>query len=181
MIMIMLTDIFEILCDKGALSLRYDPGTLLFSRRDKVGSLFLLEHGEVKLSRSLITGKELVLHRARAPGIVAEASVYSATYHCDAVCLSHCTIVRLPVSRFLHLIENNTELSRAWSAHLARTLQSTRFRSEILTMKKVSERLDAWFDWHGDKLPPKGRWRQVAAEIGVSPEALYRELARRRR
>jgi len=29
-------------------------------------------------------------------------------------------------------------------------------------------------------LPAKGEWRSLAAAIGTSPEALYRELARRR-
>jgi DNA-binding phage protein len=29
-------------------------------------------------------------------------------------------------------------------------------------------------------LPDKGRWQDVASELGVSREALYRELARRR-
>jgi hypothetical protein len=30
-------------------------------------------------------------------------------------------------------------------------------------------------------LPPKGEWKSVAEQIGVSPEALYRELSRRRK
>ncbi|MCP4184697.1 MAG: hypothetical protein GY761_15500 [Hyphomicrobiales bacterium] len=47
-------------------------------------------------------------------------------------------------------------------------------------MKKVSERLDAWLDWYSGELPHKGEWKEVAAEIGVSPEALYRELASRK-
>lgn len=28
--------------------------------------------------------------------------------------------------------------------------------------------------------PPKGEWKQLAQQIGASPEALYREFARRR-
>jgi hypothetical protein len=31
--------------------------------------------------------------------------------------------------------------------------------------------------FNGGKLPPKGRWYQAASEIGVTPEAFYRELA----
>jgi len=40
--------------------------------------------------------------------------------------------------------------------------------------------LDAWLALDDGNLPPTGRWREVAAEIGVSPEAFYRELATRR-
>ncbi len=165
--------------DKGEAQERYDAGALLFARGDDVGSLYFLEHGEIKLSRTSASGRELVLHRSRAPGIVAEASIYSPTYHCDAVCLVQCTVRRMPISRFLSLIEEDIKLSSIWSAHLAHSLQSARYRSEILTMKKVSERLDAWLDWHNGDFPPRGEWKEIAAEIGVSPEALYRELATR--
>jgi hypothetical protein len=30
-------------------------------------------------------------------------------------------------------------------------------------------------------LPSKGEWKALAEDIGVSPEALYRELSKRRR
>jgi hypothetical protein len=53
-------------------------------------------------------------------------------------------------------------------------------RAEILSLKTVSARLDAWMDWNGGVLPNKGEWKLVAGEISVSPEALYRELGRRR-
>ena len=51
-------------------------------------------------------------------------------------------------------------------------------RAEILALKTVAERLDAWIAWH-EQRPAKGKWRHVAEEIGVSPEAFYRELAKR--
>jgi hypothetical protein len=44
----------------------------------------------------------------------------------------------------------------------------------------VADRLDAWLAAGEGKLPAKGEGRGLAAEIGISPEALYRELARRR-
>jgi hypothetical protein len=49
-----------------------------------------------------------------------------------------------------------------------------------LSLKTVAERLEGWLIWRGGGLPPKGAWKDIAAEIGVSPEALYRELAKRR-
>jgi hypothetical protein len=58
-------------------------------------------------------------------------------------------------------------------------VQRARAQVEIVSLKKVSERLDAWLALSGD-LPPKGQWHRLASEIGVTPEALYREIARRR-
>jgi hypothetical protein len=42
----------------------------------------------------------------------------------------------------------------------------------------VAARLDAWLTLK--RLPPKGEWGALADDIGVTREALYRELARRR-
>jgi hypothetical protein len=63
---------------------------------------------------------------------------------------------------------------------LARAVQATWVRSEIRSLPKVAERLDAWLN-EGCVLPDKSCWQDVAAELGVTREALYRELARRRR
>ena len=69
--------------------------------------------------------------------------------------------------------------AEAWALHLAHELQATRLRTEILSLRTVAERLDAWMAWNGDGVPPRGTRRAIASEIGTSPEALYRELARR--
>jgi CRP-like cAMP-binding protein len=70
--------------------------------------------------------------------------------------------------------------ARAWARHLAQEVQRARAQAEILSLKTVAERVDAWITLNDDALPPKGYWHQVASEIGITPEALYRELARRR-
>jgi hypothetical protein len=63
---------------------------------------------------------------------------------------------------------------------LALELQRARSHAEIVSLKTVSACVDAWTMLNDGAPRAKGRWRQVAAAIGVTPEALYRELARRR-
>jgi CRP/FNR family transcriptional regulator, dissimilatory nitrate respiration regulator len=41
----------------------------------------------------------------------------------------------------------------------------------------MAQRLEMWLLQNGT-LPNKGNWKQVAAEIGTSPEALYCEIAK---
>lgn len=72
-------------------------------------------------------------------------------------------------------------LARAWCAMLAHELQATRARAALLGLRGVAERLDAWLVLTNGGLPPKGERRGLADELGVTPEALYRELAKRRR
>ena len=78
-----------------------------------------------------------------------------------------------------HLFFTNQDFARAWVTHLAGEVRDARLRAEILTLKTVAERLDAWLADSG-RLPEKGGWKAIAREIGTSPEALYREIARRR-
>ena len=63
---------------------------------------------------------------------------------------------------------------------MGRALRQARMRAEILSLKTVAARLSAWAEWQGGVLPARGKWRSLADEPGVSPEALYREMARRR-
>ena len=74
-------------------------------------------------------------------------------------------------------LEASSDGFRVWAGYLAHEVERAQLHAEILSLKTVKARLDAWITWNGE-LPEKGRWRSVAAEIGVSPEAIYRELAK---
>ncbi len=157
-----------------------DRGSYLFHQGAPVRSIFVIEEGLVELIRHHRNGASIVVQRATGRTILAEASVYSASYHCDAVAESPSSVFTLPKAAFLKLLQGDAAFANLWAAHLAREVQSARYRSEILTRKTVAERLDGWLAWRGNELPSKGQWKRIAGQIGVSPEALYRELAKRR-
>ncbi|MCF6272954.1 MAG: hypothetical protein L3J37_07145 [Rhodobacteraceae bacterium] len=69
----------------------------------------------------------------------------------------------------------------AESVLLAYALRKSRKRAEILALKTVKPRLEAWLTWNHGLLPAKGAWHHVADEVGISKEALYRELSRRQK
>ena len=156
-------------------------GTYLFHRGDPVRSLYLVCAGSVELVRHQENGASVILQRAGAGAILAEASAYSDTYHCDGVAVAPSEIRELTVPAFHRILGADRDLADGWAAYLAREVQASRYRGEILSKKTVAERLDGWLVWHDRGLPPKGAWKEVAGEIGVTPEALYREIARRRR
>ncbi|MBI3452136.1 MAG: Crp/Fnr family transcriptional regulator, partial [Rhodospirillales bacterium] len=72
------------------------------------------------------------------------------------------------------------EFAAAWHDRFVHIFHDTALRAEIFSRKTVAERLDAWIAANGGKLPAKGTWKTVAAEIGTRPETLYREIAKRR-
>jgi CRP-like cAMP-binding protein len=157
----------------------FAAGEYLFHLGERVTALFVVLDGEVHLIRHQEDGNAVVLQRAGADEILAEASLFSDRYHCDAVARTHITVQSIPTRDLLGRLSNEPDFAKAWAAHLARKIHIMRFRSEILSRKTVASRLDAWLAWQGE-LPPKGQWKEIADQIGVSPEALYREIARRR-
>lgn len=156
-----------------------EAGSSLFHQNDPVQSIFIIESGLVELIRHQPDGKAIVMQRAGSHSVLAEASIYRAVYHCDAQVKQKARVFAFSKTRFLALLEKDPGLSAAWAAHLAGEVQSARSQIDILSRKTVSERLDGWFAWKGNELPAKGSWKSIAVTIGVSPEALYRELAKR--
>ena len=154
-------------------------GETLFRAGDRVVSMMLLRDGRADLVRHTGHGLRLILHRAEAGQILAEASAWSDVYHCDAVASAACGAAILPRQVFRARLKADPDLAERWMQTLARSVQAARVRAEIRSLPKVADRLDAWLcEWQ--VLPEKGRWQDVASELGVSREALYRELACRR-
>ncbi|KAA0920142.1 Crp/Fnr family transcriptional regulator [Aquicoccus porphyridii] len=164
----------------GSRSVELTAGTVLFRTGAPVTDIYLVRVGRVHLCRHSIHGAVMVLQNATAGAVLAEASAYSGAYHCDAVAMDRSVLSRVPKARFLRALAEEPELAAQWAATLARGVQAARLRAEIRSLPRVADRLDAWLD-AGMSLPGKGHWQDVAAELGVSREALYRELARRRK
>ena len=179
MIAIMSDDLFSSLAEMAVAHRSIPAGASLFCRGDRIASLFLVRTGEMHLRRILESGAELTLQRCTGPGLLAEASLFAAAYHCDGVAASACEVQSVPKAALLRRLNDDRRFSELWASHLAREVQQARFRSELLALKTVAERLDLWLAWADNRIPPKGQRRRLASELGVSPEALYRELARR--
>jgi CRP/FNR family transcriptional regulator, dissimilatory nitrate respiration regulator len=155
-------------------------GSVLFHQGDEVRHLYVVRTGCVHLVRYSEAGALAVMQRATAGAVLAESSVFSSHYHCDALVVSDASLARAEIGKLKATLRDNPALLEAITRHLAREVQRTRSRLELLGRRTVEERLDGWLALNGGPMPGRGIWRSVAEEIGVSPEALYRELKRRR-
>lgn len=154
-------------------------GETLFVTGQEVTSIYMVRSGSIHLLRHTTHGAQMVLQNAGPGAIIAEASAYSPQYHCDAAAAGESVVASVPKERFQFALATDPTLAASWSELLARSVQAARLRAEIRSLPKVADRLDAWLG-EGNRLPDKGRWQDVAAELGVTREALYRELSRRR-
>ena len=153
---------------------------MVVDMEEAVSRFYLVKSGMVHLVRFQEDGGTMVLQRAGPGAILAEASVFAEGYHCAAVAVQASELQVYPIKAVRALLAENPEAALAYARHLAGEVRESRKRAEILALKTVSERLSAWLVWNRGELPPKGARHHVAEEIGVSREALYRELARRR-
>lgn len=153
---------------------------MLFERDDPVVSVFRVISGEVHLMRRQQDGAEFILQRAGQGDLLAEASITAKAYHCGAVTNKPTVLAIFSCRDVQGMISDDPDAAAAFVTHLTCEVREARLRAEILSLKRVCDRLDAWLAWHDGVLPEKGSWYRIAGEIGVSPEALYRELARRR-
>jgi CRP-like cAMP-binding protein len=158
----------------------FSDGATVFHRGDPVERLHVVKSGAVRLVRHQGNGHPVVLQRASPGDILAEASVFSTHYHCDAIALTESATAAFAVSEIRRLLDSDIGFCRAWAAAMSHQLQTARRRAELMALRTVSERLDFWLAWNEGGMPEKGLWKGVAEEIGVSPEALYREMSRRR-
>jgi len=172
----LLDDLFS-----GSVPRTLSAGESLFLTGDAVAFMYRVGAGRIALNRTTPQGTVLLLQTAGQGDVLAEASAYSARYHCDATALEPCTVEAVSKADFERALASNRDIAESWENRLAHAVQEARMKSEIRTLRTVAERVDTWLSAKDGFLPPKGRWQELAGELGVSREALYRELARRNR
>lgn len=160
------------------LSLR--DGERVFGAGERVRFLYVVREGGVLMLRRQPSGAALVLHRVQPGELAAEASLFTPNYHCEATATGPTVLARIPKAEVVEHLFHDPGWLKAFAANLASQVQRTRARAELLSHKRVADRVDAWLTLNGGVPPDRGRWASWADELAVSPEALYRELARRR-
>jgi CRP-like cAMP-binding protein len=161
-----------------AVPLQCEQGRMLARIGDRPRSMFFVAAGELSLSRHTKEGTQVVLQRATR-GFVAEASMDSARYHCDIVARIDSTLWCFPVEPFRRALHQHEAFRTAWQARLLRELKILRARCERLTLRSAAERVLHCIEAEGEdgRLCLSQTRRAWAAELGLTPEALYRALS----
>ncbi|MEX3962262.1 Crp/Fnr family transcriptional regulator [Paraburkholderia sp. EG286B] len=164
----------------SALLRRYDRGAYVFKRGQRVESVYLVQKGQVLLRRDEAHGESLTLQTARPREFLAEASLFSPHYHCDAFCASPSELLVFPAKTLLACLEGDPLFAVDWIRLLSRQLVRSRAREERLTLRSPRDRvlhcLRLEHDTHKRFTAP-GTLMQWAGTLGIAHETLYRTLA----
>jgi len=174
--------LFERLVEKPAARRSLAAGEALFRAGDRVRAVFVVVEGSVRLVRVSRAGSEVTLHRARAGESFAEPALFSEHYHCDAVAETESEVLEYGKSEILARLASEPQRMMDLLRHLGGQVQSLRSRAEMLALHSATDRLMAFLRLHAasdaDVVQLDSTWKQVASEIGLTHEALYRALAR---
>jgi CRP/FNR family transcriptional regulator, dissimilatory nitrate respiration regulator len=164
-----------------AIRVLYPAGSTIFRTGSPTHSVFFVETGSVRLTRRGRAGEEIILHEARAREFFAEASLDSARYHCDAIAKQATQLIKIRGTELRRLLSVDREFSREWIDLLARQLRASRARIERLCLKSAADRILHLLMSEGrgphHEVALTGTLKDLAREIGISHEALYRTLA----
>ncbi|POR52464.1 Crp/Fnr family transcriptional regulator [Bosea psychrotolerans] len=156
-------------------------GEALFRLGDKTAGFGEVIAGRLRLSRVDRSGREVILHVAGPGETIAEASLFAASYHCDAIASTNALVRVYPKSAVLAMFENDPKSAQAFTATLARQVMNLRTRIEQRNIRSALDRVRHFLSISADEsdrtVRLQGTLKQLAAELGLTHEALYRTLS----
>jgi len=159
----------------------YDAGEAVFRLGAAARHVHFLAEGRVTLSRFGPRGEEVAIHAARAGEFFAEASLHSERYHCTAVVARPALVASIPSDELRALLRRDAEFAMQWLAIVSRQLRQARTRVERLCLKGARERVRHLLLTEGSGAAHRytlhGSVKDLAVDLGLTHEALYRTLA----
>jgi len=156
-------------------------GQVLFRGGQRTAGLYNVIAGAVRLVRVDRAGREAVLHTACAGETLAEASLFAATYHCDAIAMTDAVVRLYPKAVLLAEFERDPRAAQVFMAMLAHQIMNLRTRLEQRNIHSAHDRIRHYLALNtgadGRTVKVTGTLKNLAVELGLTHEALYRTLA----
>ena len=160
-------------------------GDTLFRAGDRVSRLFFVSEGVVHLMRPLEAGSSAIMQVARQGEWLAEASLFSTRYHCDAVCARKCVSISVSKAELIARLKADGDQAMALARWMAIRLLELRQLHEIVRVRSAKARVLRWLEWKCDERSGRfvldGTWTEIADELALTREALYRVVAELKR
>jgi CRP-like cAMP-binding protein len=163
----------------SAIERRLAAGQALFNQCDRASGVYEVVSGKVRLTRVDAEGHELLLGIACVGDTFAEASVFSPIHGFSAAAMSKAILRIYPKSSLLAEFARNPRAAQAFAALLAHQVIDLRTRLERHNLHSARDRVRHYLTAGAEDgtvvLP--GTVKDLAGELGLSHEALYRTLS----
>ncbi|MGC2415768.1 MAG: Crp/Fnr family transcriptional regulator [Stellaceae bacterium] len=156
-------------------------GETLFRQGDPPAAIYRVANGRLRLVRRTLDDHLVILHTARRGDFFAEAALFADAYHCDAVAAAPSRVLVYPKAGVLEVLRAEPELAEAFMARLAHQLQDLRARMELRNIRSARMRVLQYLRLRagrrGHTIAVEGELQDIAAEVGMTRETLYRTSA----
>jgi len=159
---------------------RLAAGEALFHQGDPVYGIFRLVSGRVRMLRTTVGGAQALMHAVRPNETFAEAALFSARYHCDAVADVDSEVLVYERVALAKRLRAEPDALWTFAGELARDVQALRTRIELKRTRSAADRVLQFLRLRADPeggYALEGTLKQLAEELGMTHEALYRTLA----
>ncbi len=154
---------------------------VLFRQGDKVTAIYFVEAGRLRLERRTFDGRLLVLGTTPAGEFFVEAALFADIFHCDAVATEPSQVRVYPKAAVLNALRTDPANAMSFLALMAHRVIELRQRIEVMKVRSAKERVMLYLDLNagsgGRTVNLRGPLQDVAGELGLTREALYRTLA----
>jgi CRP-like cAMP-binding protein len=175
---------FEALLNKfptelQSIDLKLMKGEPLFMQGDFVSNVYLIKSGRIKLLRNTADGLSIILHVGRSGETIAEASLFSDSYHCSAIADLPCHISLVKKQHFLLLLQNQPQEMMQLLELFSQQIRYLRSINEIKNIRSAQQRILSYIISKVDKnkeMQLDMSLKDIAQKIGLAHETFYREL-----
>jgi CRP/FNR family transcriptional regulator, dissimilatory nitrate respiration regulator len=154
---------------------------VLFKQGDKVTAIYFIETGRLRLERRTFDGRSLIVGTTPAGEFFVEAALFADIFHCDAVATEPSRVRIYPKTAVLNALRNDSASAMSFLALVSHEVIKLRQHIELMKVRSAKERLTLYLDLNagpdGRTVKLRGELQDIASELGLTREALYRTLA----
>ena len=154
---------------------------VLFRQGDKVTAIYFIEAGRLRLDRRTFDGRVLILGTTPANEFFVEAALFADIFHCDAVATEPSRVRIYPKAAVLNVLRTDPTSAMSFLMLVAHQVIELRQQLELMKVRSAKDRVMLYLDFNagpdGRTVNLRGQLQDIASELGLTREALYRTLA----
>ncbi len=164
----------------SSISRTLKSGEIIFHPQDAASSFFCLKTGQVKLIYYADDGQVAHQGSIRSGQCFGELALVNGTHSSAAIATQTSQLLEIPSEAFLDMLHQNSDLAMLVITELVERLQSTRTLLGLRCLNSARTRLLEYLrnleTSDGNTYQLDSSFREVAEQLGLSPEALSRTL-----
>jgi len=154
---------------------------VLFRQGEKVTAIYFIETGRLRLERQTFDGRSLIVGTTPGGEFFVEAALFADIFHCDAVATEPSRVRIYPKATVLNALRTDPASAMSFLARVSHQVIELRQHIELMKVRSAKERVTLYLDLNagpgGHTVNLRGQLQDIASELGLSREALYRTLS----